>query len=87
MPKVKKDKDPNQPKRNLSAYFLFSGENRAAIKAANPEYGIGDVAKKLGKMWAEIDEKTKGKYQAMAEKDKARYEKVTKSQNYLIVVI
>ena len=58
-------KDPNAPKRPLSAYFIFMGkfkeianfcfirngyfltpgEKRAEVKAANPDYKIGDIAK------------------------------------------
>ena len=54
-------KDPNAPKRPLSAYFIFMGlfdhvimdpttyfilgEKRAEVKAANPDWKIGDVAK------------------------------------------
>jgi hypothetical protein len=30
----------------------------------------------LGKRWGEVDESTKQKYEQMAEKDKARYERV-----------
>lgn len=43
----------------------------------NPEYGVGDIAKELGKKWSDADPETKSKYEAMAEKDKARYERVT----------
>lgn len=42
----------------------------------NPEYGVGDIAKELGKKWSDADPETKSKYEAMAEKDKARYERV-----------
>lgn len=42
----------------------------------NPEFGVGDIAKELGKKWSDADPETKSKYEAMAEKDKARYEKV-----------
>jgi high mobility group protein B1 len=41
----------------------------------NPEYGIGDVAKELGRLWALVAPETKQKYQAMSDKDKARYER------------
>ncbi|KAL0125145.1 hypothetical protein PUN28_004349 [Cardiocondyla obscurior] len=41
----------------------------------NPEYGVGDIAKELGKKWSDADPETKSKYEAMAEKDKARYER------------
>ena len=38
---------------------------------------MGDIAKELGKRWGEVDEATKANYAAMAEKDKARYERVS----------
>lgn len=46
----------------------------------NPEYGVGDIAKELGKKWSDADPETKSKYEAMAEKDKARYERVCSCQ-------
>lgn len=45
----------------------------------NPEYGVGDIAKELGRRWSDAEPETKAKYEAMAEKDKARYEKVSSS--------
>jgi high mobility group protein B1 len=71
----KAKKDPNAPKRSLSAFFWFCNDERARVKASNPEYGIGDVAKVLGKMWSEASQDTKRKYEAMAERDKARYDR------------
>jgi len=71
----KKRKDPNAPKRSLSAFFWFCNDERSKVKGLNPEYGIGDVAKELGRLWAECTPETKQKYQAMSEKDKARYER------------
>lgn len=38
---------------------------------------MGDIAKELGRRWADADPETKGKYEALADKDKARYEKVS----------
>ena len=43
--KQKKAKDPNAPKRALSGFFWFSNEERGKVKAANPEFTVGDVAK------------------------------------------
>lgn len=74
--KRKHIKDPNAPKRSLSAFFWFSNDERSKVKAINPEYGVGDVAKELGRRWAEADHEMKQKYEAMAEKDKARYDRV-----------
>ncbi|ODM88115.1 High mobility group protein DSP1, partial [Orchesella cincta] len=41
--RMKKVKDPNAPKRALSAFFWFGHDERAKVKGANPEFGIGDV--------------------------------------------
>lgn len=68
-------KDPNAPKRSLSAFFWFCNDERPKVKGMNPEFGIGDVAKVLGRMWSEAEPDTKRKYEAMAERDKARYER------------
>lgn len=59
-----------------SAFFWFCNDERGKVKAVNPEYGVGDVAKELGKKWSDADITVKQKYEAMAEKDKARYERV-----------
>lgn len=38
---------------------------------------MGDIAKELGRRWAAADSETKTKYEALSEKDKARYDKVS----------
>ncbi len=60
-----------------SAFFFFCNEERGAVKAANPEFGVGDIAKALGKKWEAC--KDRAKYEAMAAKDKKRYEAVSTS--------
>lgn len=69
----RKNKDPNAPKRALSAFFWFSNERRPALRAANPNLSVGDLAKSLGKMWADMTPDDKRTYESMAEKDKERY--------------
>ena len=49
---------------------------RGIVKEQHPEYTLGDIAKELGRRWGECDEVTKANYASMAEKDKARYERV-----------
>lgn len=39
----KKIKDPNKPKRNMTAFFLYSNANRAKIKAEYPEATFGEL--------------------------------------------
>ena len=44
MPKEKKPrakKDPNAPKKALSAFMIFSSENRSKVKEENPDAGFG----------------------------------------------
>lgn len=60
-----------------SAFFWFCNDERNKVKQANPEYGVGDIAKELGRKWSDVDPEVKSRYEAMAEKDKARYEQVS----------
>ncbi len=41
--KGKKKKDPNKPKRNMSAFFLYSNANRARVKSENSGVSFGQV--------------------------------------------
>ena len=68
------EKDPNKPKRPLSAYMFFSQDWRERIKAENPEAGFGEVGKLLGAKWKELDEDEKKPYVEQAAKDKERAE-------------
>ena len=40
-----------------------------------PDASVGEVAKELGRRWNECTDDQKSKYEALAAKDKARYEK------------
>jgi len=74
MKRAKKEKDPNAPKRALSAFFVFSNEKRAAIAKAHPAWKVGEVAADLGRQWREMNAGAKKKYEDVAAKDKARYD-------------
>jgi len=63
--------------RFRSAFFWFCNDERSKVKALNPEFGVGDIAKELGRRWSDVDPELKSKYEAMAEKDKARYDRVS----------
>lgn len=41
------DNDINQWTNILSGFFWFSNEERGKVKAANPDFGVGEVAKVL----------------------------------------
>ncbi|EJW82092.1 hypothetical protein WUBG_06999, partial [Wuchereria bancrofti] len=53
---VKKMKDPNAPKRAMSAFFIWMNENRDRIK--KPGMSVGDVAKAAGIEWAAMTDKS-----------------------------
>lgn len=61
--KRKKDKDPNAPKKPLTAYFAWMNENRQRIKDENSGATIGEVAKIAGEEWRALDAGTKSKFE------------------------
>ncbi|XP_050733549.1 high mobility group protein DSP1-like [Eriocheir sinensis] len=71
----KPPKDPNKPKRALSAFFFYANDERASVRAANPDFSVGEVAKELGRQWNELGETEKLKYEKLAEADRARYDR------------
>ena len=76
----KKNKDPNHPKRNMSAFFLFSNANRERVKNQNPEAKFGDIAKILSVEFKNLKAKESAKWQKLADKDKERY--LREMENY-----
>lgn len=71
----RKRKDPDAPKRNLSPFFLFCNIERPKVKKIYPDFGVGDVAKKLGEAWKNVSAADKAKYEKEAAKAKIVYEK------------
>lgn len=67
-------KDPDAPKRALSAFFFFSHDKRPEVQQGHPEWKVGQVAQELGRQWKELTEEMKRKYDEMAQRDKGRYE-------------
>jgi mRNA-degrading endonuclease RelE of RelBE toxin-antitoxin system len=67
-------KDVNAPRRPLSAFFFFSQVKRPEVQQGHPEWRVGQVAQELGRMWKDLTETDKKRYEEMVVKDKARYE-------------
>lgn len=63
-------------KRPLSAYMIYSMENRERIMKENKfdKRQIGDIAKKLGEGWKKMTDKDKAPYNDKAGKAKSAYE-------------
>jgi len=79
-------KDPNAPKRPLSAYFAWLGENRVKVKADNPGISHKEVTAKLGEMWNALEESVKQAYKDKATAEmsvwKAKFEEYKKTDEY-----
>jgi len=70
----KRKKDPNAPKRGLSAYMFFANDSRDKVREENPGIKFGEVGKMLGERWKELTDKEKKPYEDKAKADKERYE-------------
>lgn len=69
----KAKKDPNAPKRNMSAFMLYSNAHRNPIKEANPEASFGQIGKLLGESWSNLDADTKMTFTTLSETGKKEY--------------
>ena len=73
--KKKKTKDPNAPKRNMSAYFLYSVAIRPSVKDENPDATFGEIAKIISQKFKDLPDKERKKWDAKAAEDKERYDR------------
>jgi len=67
--KMKRPKDPNAPKRALSAYFLFLKEKRVQ----HPNLSMKDLSVKCGKEWSDLNEAGKKRFVDVANEEKKKY--------------
>jgi len=72
--KKKAKRDPNMPKRNMSAYFLYSVAIRPEVKEQNPDASFGDIAKIISAQFKALPEKERAKWDVKASADKERYQ-------------
>lgn len=69
----KQKKDPNAPKRNMSAYFLYSIDARPTVKIENPEASFGDIARLISQKFKALTAKERKIWDDKAVADKVRY--------------
>ena len=62
------------PKESSSAFVFFGRATRDDIKAAHPDWSLGDVGRELGKRWKALDDAAKKPFRELAAADKERYE-------------
>ena len=70
-PKMKKLKDPNAPKRPLTAYMFFCEANRKKMQEKYPDKKVTEIAVLLADAWKKV--KDKKPYEKSAAEAKASY--------------
>ena len=73
--KKREKKDPNAPKRALSAFFVFQTERRVSLKKEKPDLDNRQMIYEMSNEWKQMNDEDKQKYQIKADEDKKRYEK------------
>lgn len=63
---------PPPPKRPPSAFLLFSAEKRAEVSAKFSS--LGEVSKELGRLWKDVTDEERAKFDEMASIAKSKYE-------------
>ena len=71
--KTKVKRDPNEPKKPLSSYFLFSIAMRGPLKERMPNAGSNELAVQLGVIWRAMSAAEKQEYIIEHEKRKEQY--------------
>jgi len=73
--KKEKDDKPKGPKKAATAYICFVAANREQIKSGMPPAStFAEISTEVGRQWKLLNDKQKAPYEAMASKDKERYE-------------
>lgn len=72
-------KDPNAPKRFLSAYFYYANRERPLIRSEHPDWKVTEVARETGRRWALLSESEKVPFQRLSDEDRVRYEREMRS--------
>lgn len=70
----KKMRDPEAPKRAMSAYLLYQNAMREQFKRDNPGMTFGQLAKYTSHMYKSLTTEEKATWEARAAQDKARYD-------------
>mmetsp|Transcript_13538 Transcript_13538/g.23036 ORF Transcript_13538/g.23036 Transcript_13538/m.23036 type:complete len:337 (-) Transcript_13538:198-1208(-) len=70
----KPERDPNAPKRNMSAYLLYQNAMRDQFRRENPGMTFGQLAKYTSAMYKCLTPEEKATWDSRAAQDKARFD-------------
>lgn len=72
--KAKKARDPNEPKKNLTSYVLFSNYIRPIIKERMPGISFVDLSKQMGLEFRQLSSEDREIWNVKAREEKKRYD-------------
>ena len=74
--KVPDVKDPNAPKKPMSAFLAFGNERRKAIAEANPTLSNTEISHLLSKLWRECPDHIKQHYRDREAREREEFKKI-----------
>ncbi|CAD8094185.1 unnamed protein product [Paramecium sonneborni] len=77
----KKERDPNAPKKPLTAFFLFNQKYREKVIERNPEIKLTQISQMAGSKWQSMTEQEKKPYLDQYNAAKEKYELELKDYN------
>jgi len=78
LPRKRRKKDPNAPKRNPSAFLIFSKTKRRELQEENPSMKNTEISRLLGKLWREMPEEEKFPHKEREQQERKQYKIDTK---------
>ncbi|KAF7936027.1 uncharacterized protein EAE98_002246 [Botrytis deweyae] len=69
-----KRKDPNAPRRGMSAYMFFANDHRESVRQEYPQSSFGQLGMILGEKWKALGMGERRVYEEMEARDVRRYE-------------
>ncbi|KAF7951020.1 uncharacterized protein EAE97_002572 [Botrytis byssoidea] len=69
-----KRKDPNAPRRGMSAYMFFANDHRDRVRQEDPQLSFGQLGIMLGEKWKASSMGERRVYEEMEARDLRRYE-------------
>mmetsp|Transcript_7849 Transcript_7849/g.14479 ORF Transcript_7849/g.14479 Transcript_7849/m.14479 type:complete len:386 (+) Transcript_7849:586-1743(+) len=70
----KQSRDPNAPKKNMSAYLMYQNTMRESFRTENPGMTFGQLSKFTSAMYKSLTPEEKARWEEAAVQDKARYQ-------------
>jgi len=71
---MKPAKDPNAPKKPLSAYFIYANYIRDDVRRECPEMSTTEIAKESGRRWAQLSPEERQNFENQSRDAKTEYE-------------